>query len=696
MSLKQELQVWSNALQAFDAQDYGTALARFEDISDTSKILFNIALIHATVGQHDQAVAAFDRAIALDSYFAVAYFQSGVSQFLLGRYEAARRDFDDALALFRDNHTIDYEQLGLQFKLFSCEVRFNRGLSLIYMGRIEEGMRDLEHAKGDKQSSEHDVIDEACHDQAVGYTVFSIPVGVLFRPPETKLQNLETRDYLGRAKVIAATNASDLFVGFSGMRKLAATAGVKPPDGFVPVKTSPERHPKRANTGDGRLERTSSTSKSGSKSPASPAAAAKAVLSGLRRSQTSRASPTQRTSPSTQDGATLVRSATRIGLARAQVVPLPTPPSSVDGMPEQDSAQQIFPPRGLLHARSASSSVSGAKLPCRQRRGSPTPQDAFYHPVRPLPPTGSLFALTPSKSLPQRKPSPAGPTTARVGIDRLSPAPPVAPVARSPSGQPAERVASWAQEQIERTSSLTPRTLGEKATQATPDESGGTATPSAQPSRADSASRSEGEEPFALSAAYAALTDELSEAEAQLDGTTSRAAQQAHDVVARAKDKVVKLQPAPPGRSVHAPMQRDLSGAKKDGAIDLMTRELEQWHFSRATSGETAENAGAIENSFEDRGDQVAERSKIRLKLRFAGETRAMNISPQVSLGEFVERVRRKFGSEQNLPIKYRDSDGGLVSILDADDWECAMDQACDSTDGKNKGRLEILVGEVV
>lgn len=28
-------------------------------------------------------------------------------------------------------------------------------------------MRDLEQAKGDKQSSEHDVIDEACHDQAV-------------------------------------------------------------------------------------------------------------------------------------------------------------------------------------------------------------------------------------------------------------------------------------------------------------------------------------------------------------------------------------------------------------------------------------------------------------------------------------------------------------------------------------------------
>lgn len=32
----------------------------------------------------------------LDEYLAVAYFQSGVSHFLLGRYEKARRDFDEA------------------------------------------------------------------------------------------------------------------------------------------------------------------------------------------------------------------------------------------------------------------------------------------------------------------------------------------------------------------------------------------------------------------------------------------------------------------------------------------------------------------------------------------------------------------------------------------------------------------------
>jgi hypothetical protein len=43
-----------------------------------------------------------------------------------------------SLQFLRGNMTIDYEQLGLKFRLYSCEVLFNRGLSLIYMGREEE------------------------------------------------------------------------------------------------------------------------------------------------------------------------------------------------------------------------------------------------------------------------------------------------------------------------------------------------------------------------------------------------------------------------------------------------------------------------------------------------------------------------------------------------------------------------------
>lgn len=70
-----------------------------QEISDSSKILFNLGLIHATIGSHATAVEHFEQAVALDQYLAVAYFQEGVSNFLLGRYDAARRDFDDAFVV---------------------------------------------------------------------------------------------------------------------------------------------------------------------------------------------------------------------------------------------------------------------------------------------------------------------------------------------------------------------------------------------------------------------------------------------------------------------------------------------------------------------------------------------------------------------------------------------------------------------
>lgn len=99
MSLKQDLQTWADALQAYDQGDLDLALALFGNIADSSKIQFNIGLIQATTGDHTSAVDSFEVAIGLDRYLAVAYFQAGVSNFLLERWAQARRDFDDAFAV---------------------------------------------------------------------------------------------------------------------------------------------------------------------------------------------------------------------------------------------------------------------------------------------------------------------------------------------------------------------------------------------------------------------------------------------------------------------------------------------------------------------------------------------------------------------------------------------------------------------
>jgi hypothetical protein len=51
---------------------------------------------------------------------------------------------------------------------------YNKGLSLIYMGSVQEGLQDLEEASQDKAIDDHKVIDEAIRDRGEGYMVFSV------------------------------------------------------------------------------------------------------------------------------------------------------------------------------------------------------------------------------------------------------------------------------------------------------------------------------------------------------------------------------------------------------------------------------------------------------------------------------------------------------------------------------------------
>lgn len=108
----------------------------------------------------------YQRAISLDQYLAVAYFQQGVSNFLLGDFEESLANFNDTLLYLRGNNMIDYSQLGLNFKLYSCEALFNRGLCYIYLKEKDAGMKDLSFAVKEKVVEDHNVIDEAILEEA--------------------------------------------------------------------------------------------------------------------------------------------------------------------------------------------------------------------------------------------------------------------------------------------------------------------------------------------------------------------------------------------------------------------------------------------------------------------------------------------------------------------------------------------------
>jgi hypothetical protein len=65
------------ALRYYEEEDYSKALEIFEQNADTSKIYFNIGMIHATQGNHEKAVSgeqshrwlrALDNVVALTSH----------------------------------------------------------------------------------------------------------------------------------------------------------------------------------------------------------------------------------------------------------------------------------------------------------------------------------------------------------------------------------------------------------------------------------------------------------------------------------------------------------------------------------------------------------------------------------------------------------------------------------------------------
>lgn len=53
---QKEIETWVQALDAYDSQEFDEALRCFNNIADTSKILFNCGVIYATLGEHDNAV----------------------------------------------------------------------------------------------------------------------------------------------------------------------------------------------------------------------------------------------------------------------------------------------------------------------------------------------------------------------------------------------------------------------------------------------------------------------------------------------------------------------------------------------------------------------------------------------------------------------------------------------------------------
>ncbi|NXK29208.1 NCF2 factor, partial [Arenaria interpres] len=239
MSLVETIRLWQEGVCAADRKEWRAALDAFTAVQNPpAKICFNIGCLHLVLGKLAEAEEAFTRSIGCDKHLAVAYFQRGTVFYRRQNHEKAIKDFKEALAQLRGNQLIDYKILGLRHKLFACEILYNIGL--VY-ATIEDWKKAEEHlalAMSMKSEPQHSKIDRAM--EAILRCDFSvlqkqklcdlvaIPTGKLFRPNEKQVAQLEKKDYLGKATVVASVVDKDDFSGFAPLQPQASGPPPRP------------------------------------------------------------------------------------------------------------------------------------------------------------------------------------------------------------------------------------------------------------------------------------------------------------------------------------------------------------------------------------------------------------------------------------------------------------------------------------
>ncbi|XP_060055440.1 NADPH oxidase activator 1 isoform X2 [Erinaceus europaeus] len=207
-SLQQRVHDWHQGAEAVARGDWGCALRCFSrDPDPPARMCFNVGCVHLLAGDPQAALRAFDQAVTKDACLAVGFFQRGVAKLQLDRSQEALTDFQLALALLRDNATIDYRQLGLSFKLQAWEVLFNVAVAQCRLGLWTEATSSLLEAISKGTVAARTGLDAALDQvqKRASLQPRRVPNGEVFRPHRWHLEHLEPVDFLGKAKVVAST-----------------------------------------------------------------------------------------------------------------------------------------------------------------------------------------------------------------------------------------------------------------------------------------------------------------------------------------------------------------------------------------------------------------------------------------------------------------------------------------------------------
>ncbi|KAM9839834.1 neutrophil cytosol factor 2 isoform 2-T2 [Aulostomus maculatus] len=138
----------------------------------------------------------------------------------LKRYEECLADFQHSFKALRGNQLIDYKALGLRHKLYACEILNNMALAEAQMDHWEEAQKNLLKALNYKTETKLTIIDKALQSTLKQrlFRLVEFPSKELFKPNKHYVAELERKDYLGKAKVVASVIPQDDFSGFAPLQ----------------------------------------------------------------------------------------------------------------------------------------------------------------------------------------------------------------------------------------------------------------------------------------------------------------------------------------------------------------------------------------------------------------------------------------------------------------------------------------------
>ncbi|XP_031986353.1 NADPH oxidase activator 1 isoform X3 [Corvus moneduloides] len=221
MAYRELVRRWHEAVRAADRGHWDAALDTFGGIAEPpARICFNMGCVQLLAGRPEAALRAFNETIAKDNSLAVGYFQRGFVHLQLEMYEEALSDYHMAFSHLRQNPFIDYKQLGLRHILYAWEVLYSTAAVQCHLQQWQEARVTLEKAvvwRPERRTAILELALERVQDHLFLEPML-VPLGELFRPRKKEVEQLDSKDFLGKPKVISSIIPNDEYIGFEPLR----------------------------------------------------------------------------------------------------------------------------------------------------------------------------------------------------------------------------------------------------------------------------------------------------------------------------------------------------------------------------------------------------------------------------------------------------------------------------------------------